>query len=298
MRRCYSVLLALTVLIAGLAARPAVARDLKFGFTPVLGEAEMRAEFDPLAAYISEAIGQKVVLYLAKDYGDLRTQMESGAVDIGSFSPFAYVDAMRGGKIRIIAQSIIDGTATYRGIIVVRKDSGLKTVADLQGKRFAFVDPKSASGYVYPRAMLIEKGLNPKTYFEETIFAGDHNKVITAVLEGRADAGAIYEGALAVAKANGVPIENLVTLASTDPIPHDAIAVRTGLDEALAKKIQRALVDMDKSEAGRRVIANSKKKLTGHVIAEDSLFDVVRRTAKTAGLLGVGPLLPRVFPRV
>ena len=284
MRRCYIVLLVLTVLIAGLAARPAAARDLKFGFTPVLGEAEMRAEFDPLAAYISEAIGQKVVLYVAKDYGDLRTQMESGAVDIGSFSPFAYVDAMRGGKIRIIAQSIIDGTATYRGIIVVRKDSGLKTVADLQGKRFAFVDPKSASGYVYPRAMLIEKGLNPKTYFEETIFAGDHNKVITAVLEGRADAGAIYEGALAVAKANGVPIENLVTLASTDPIPHDAIAVRTGLDEALAKKIQRALVDMDKSEAGRRVIANSKKKLTGHVIAEDSLFDVVRRTAKTAGL--------------
>jgi ABC-type phosphate/phosphonate transport system substrate-binding protein len=81
-----------------------------------------------------------------------------------------------------------------------------------------------------------------------------------------------------------VPTENLVTVASTDPIPHDAIAVRTGLDEALAKKIQTALVDMDKSEAGRRVIANSKKKLTGHVIAEDSLFDVVRRTAKTAGM--------------
>jgi phosphate/phosphite/phosphonate ABC transporter binding protein len=284
MRRYYRFLLVLTVCSAGLAIRPATARDLKFGFTPVLGEAEMRAEFDPLAAYLSEAIGQKVVLYVAKDYGDLRTQMEAGAVDIGSFSPFAYVDATRGGKIRIIAQSIIDGTATYRGIIVARMDSGLKTVTDLLGKRFAFVDPKSASGYVYPRAMLIEKGLDPKTYFKETIFAGDHNKVITAVLEGRADAGAIYEGALAVAKANGVPTENLVTLASTDPIPHDAIAVRTGLDDALAKKIQTALVDMDKSEAGRRVIANSKKKLTGHVIAEDSLFDAVRRTAKTAGM--------------
>ncbi|HXI85096.1 MAG TPA: phosphate/phosphite/phosphonate ABC transporter substrate-binding protein [Verrucomicrobiae bacterium] len=284
MRRCSRILLVLTFLSVGLAACPAIARDLKFGFTPVLGEAEMRAEFDPLAAYLSDAIGQKVVLYVAKDYGDLRTQMEAGAVDIGSFSPFAYVDATRGGKIRIIAQSIIDGTATYRGIIVARKDSGPKTVDDLKGKRFAFVDPKSASGYVYPRAMLIEKGLDPKSYFGETTFAGDHNKVIAAVLEGRVDAGAIYEGALAVAKANGVPTENLMTLASTDPIPHDAIAVRTGLDEALAKKIQTALVDMDKTEAGRRVIANSKKKLTGHVIAEDSLFDVVRRTAKTAGM--------------
>lgn len=56
-----------------------------------------------------------------------------------------------------------------------------------------------------------------------------------------------------------------------------------GLDGALAKRIQLALIDLDKSEAGRRVIANGKKKLTGHVIAEDSLFDVVRRTAKIAG---------------
>jgi phosphate/phosphite/phosphonate ABC transporter binding protein len=284
MRRCYRTLFIFTALVAGLLARPASARDLKFGFTPVLGQAETHDEFDPLAAYLSDAIGQKVVLYVAKNYGDLRTQMENGTVDIGSFSPFAYVDAMRGGKIRIIAQSIINGTTTYRGIIVARKDSGLTTVSDLRGKRFAFVDPKSASGYVYPRAMLIEKGLNPKTYFKETIFAGDHNKVIAAVLDGRVDAGAIYEGALAVAKTNGVPTENLVTLASTDPIPHDAITVRIGLDDALVKKIQTALVDMDKTEAGRRIIANSKKGLTGHVIAQDSLFDVVRRTAKTAGM--------------
>jgi phosphate/phosphite/phosphonate ABC transporter binding protein len=284
MCRNHKVLLVLTLLIAGLIVHPAIARDLKFGFTPVLGEAETHAEFDPLAAYLSDAIGQKVVLYVAKDYGDLRTQMENGTVDIGSFSPFAYVDAMRGGKIRIIAQSIINGTTTYRGIIVTRKDSGLKTVSDLQGKRFAFVDPKSASGYVYPRAMLIEKGLDPKTYFKETIFAGDHNSVIAAVLNGRVDAGAIYEGALAVAKLHDVPTENLVTLASTDPIPHDAITVRIGLDDALVKKIQTALVDMDKTEAGRHIIANSKKGLTGHVIAQDSLFDVVRRTAKTAGM--------------
>ncbi len=243
---------------------PPIPQDLKFGFTPVLSEPEMRAEFEPLMNYLSEAIGQKVTLYIAKDYGDLRTQMENGRVDIGSFSPFAYVDAARGGKIHIIAQSIIEGSATYRGIIVVRKDSKLKSIAELKGKRFAFVDPKSASGYIYPRAMLIEKGINPETFFKETIFAGSHDKVIAAVLEGRVDAGAI-------------------TVASSDPIPHDAIAVRIGMNEKLAQRIQLALINLDKSEAGRRVIARSKKKLTGHVIAQDSLFDVVRRTAKIAG---------------
>jgi len=284
MRRRQFVLLALAVLFAGLFTISARAQELKFGFTPVLSEPEMRAEFEPLMNYLSDSIGQRVTLYIAKDYGDLRTQMENGAVDIGSFSPFAYVDAARGGKIRIIAQSIIEGSSTYRGIIVARKVSGLKSIADLKGKRFAFVDPKSASGYVYPRAMLIEKGINPETFFKETIFAGSHDKVIAAVLEGRADAGAIYDGALGVAKRSGVVVENLLTLASSDPIPHDAIAVRIGLDEKLAKRIQFALINLDKSEAGRRVIANSKKKLSGHVIAQDSLFDVVRRTAKIAGM--------------
>jgi phosphate/phosphite/phosphonate ABC transporter binding protein len=284
MRRRHVVWLVFAILLAGLASRPAAARDLEFGFTPVLGQADERAAFEPLTAYLSDAIGQKVVIYVAKDYGDLRTKMEAGAVDIGSFSPFAYVDAERGGKIRIIAQSVIDGSATYVGIIVARKDSGLKTLTDLKGKRFAFVDPKSASGYVYPRAMLVEKGINPDTFFKETIFSGDHKKVIGDVLDGRVDAGATYDNALGIAKNSGMASDDLAIIASTDPIPHDAIAVRIGLDAGLTKKIQTALVNLDKTEAGRRIIANSKKKLTGHIIAQDSTFDVVRRTAKIAGM--------------
>jgi len=284
MRNRHAICLVLILLATLLISRPTAASELKFGFTPVLGQTEMRAEFEPLTIYLSDALGEKVVLYIAKDYGDLRTQMEVGNVDIGSFSPFAYVDAARGGKIHIIAQSVIDGSATYRGIIVARKDSGLKALSDLRWKRFAFVDPKSASGYVYPRAMLMEKGINPDSFFKETIFAGDHNKVIAAVLGHQVDAGATYDNALGIAKAAGVPSDDLTIIASTEPIPHDAIAVRAGLDDALTKRIQTALVDLDKTDAGRHVIAISKKKLSGHVTAQDSTFDVVRRTANIAGM--------------
>jgi len=272
------------VLLAGLGNHPAVARDLEFGITPVLGQSTMQADFDPLMTYLSNVLGRKVILYVAKDYSDLRIQMESGAVDVGSFSPFAYVDAVQGGKVRIIAQSLIDGAASYRGVIVVRRDSGLKEVADLRGKRFAFVDPKSASGYVYPRAMLIDRGIDPDHYFQTVFFAGDHNRVIAAVLTRRADAGAVYDGALRIAKAAGTPTDDLAILTRTDPIPHDAITVRIGLDGALADKIQAALVGIGQSEAGRSVIAENKKGLTGFVVATDRQFDVVRRTAKAAGL--------------
>ena len=89
-----------------------------------------------------------------------------------------------------------------------------------------------------------------------------------------------------VAKRNGVPTENLMTLASTGPdSPRRHRRPHRDSTRLLAKKIQTALVDMDKTEAATVwVIVNSKKGLTGHVVAEDSLFDVVRRTAKTAGM--------------
>lgn len=258
--------------------------ELKFGYTPFLGEAEMRAEFQPLMEYLSDRVGTKVVLYVAKNYGDLRTQMEAGAVDIGSFSPAAYVDAAAGGKIKIIAQSIIGGSAFYKGLIIARRESGIRSLSDLRNRRFAFVDPKSASGYVYPRAMLVEKGLDPDNLFASTTFAGTHDKVIRAVLEGGADAGAIFEDALRIEKGKGQPTERLTVVASTEPIPHDAIAVRPDLDPELTTKIQRALTSMAEDPRGREVIARSTKKLSGHVISDDSKFDVVRRTAKIAGV--------------
>ncbi len=128
--------------------------------------------------------------------------------------------------------------------------------------------------------MLLEQGVTPERFSRETIFAGGHDQVTQAVL----DAGAIYDGALGVAQQKGIPVETLLTLARTEPILHDAIAVRVGLDEALVRKIQTALVTVDKTEAGRRALVHSRKKLTGHAVAEDSLFDGVRRTARLAGM--------------
>jgi len=238
---------------------------------------------EPLLAYLSGALGRTIRLYIARDDGDLRAQMEAGALDVGNFSPSGYVEGARGGKIRVIAQSILDGSATYRVVIIKRFDSGIEKLTDLEGRRFAFVDSKSAPGYVYPRALLIEKGITAERSFKETIFAGSHEKVIAAVLLGQVAAGATYEGAVAMAKARGFPTFDLEVLATTDPIPHDAIAVRAGLEEELVKGIQTALVELNRSPAGRQAIARNGRKLTGYAAANDSLYDVVRRAEKSVG---------------
>jgi phosphonate transport system substrate-binding protein len=259
---------------------PAPAQELKFGMPSVLNETHMQAEAELLATYLSNTIGRKVNAYIAKNEGDLRAQIELGTVDVGSFSPIAYVEAARGGRVRVIAQSVLNGSTTYPGIIIKRFDSHIESLADLEGKRLAFVDTRSASGFLFPRVMLIEKGIDPGRFFKEVIFAGSHEKVISAVLLGTVHAGATDDGAVAAAKAKGLPTFDLEVVAKTDPIPNDAIAVRAGLDDALVRQIQAALVGMASTPAGRDVIARSKRKLTGHRLADDTLFETVRRAEK------------------
>jgi len=265
-------------------AHSSQAQELKFGVTRGSDEAATRAEFDPLVAYLSNAIGRMVRLYVATDDADLRIQMEAGAVDVGCFSPLAYVVAARGGKIRVMAQSILDGSPTYRGLIIKRFDSGINNLTDLEDKRFAFVDPLSTAGYLYPRAMLIEKGINPERFFKETLFMGSDEKVIAAVLFGSAHAGAVYGEAVAAAKLKGLPTFDLEVLATTEPIPYDALAIRVDLEAAVAIQIQSALVNLNKSPSVRVLIVRNGKTLTGHVPADDRSFAVVRRAAKIDGI--------------
>jgi len=262
------------------AVSPAPAQELKFGMPSILNETEVQAEAELLATFLSNTIGRNVSVYIAKNEGDLRAQMELGTVDIGSFSPIAYVEAARGGKVRVIAQSVLNGSPTYPGIIIKRFDSHIESLADLEGKRLAFVDTKSVSGFLFPRAMLMDKGIDPGRFFKEIVFAGSHEKVISAVLLGAVHAGATDDRAVAAAKAKGLPTFDLEVVAKTDPIPYDAIAVRAGLDDALVRQIQTALVGMASTPAGRDVIARSRRKLTGHRPADDTLFEPVRRAEK------------------
>jgi ABC-type phosphate/phosphonate transport system substrate-binding protein len=119
---------------------------------------------------------------------------------------------------------------------------------------------------------------------EETLIMGSDEKVIAAVLFGSAHAGSVYGGALAAAKIKGLPTFDLEVLATTDPIPHDAIAIRVDLEAAVARQIQAALVDLNKSPSGRVLIVRNGKTLTGYIPADDSFFAVVRRASKIGGI--------------
>jgi len=209
--------------------------------------------------------------------------MGAGKVDIGWLATFMYVLAREKYGVDIILIVIRFGSPFYRGQIMVGADSGIYKLADLKGKTFAFVDPASTSGHLYPKSLLLSKGFDPKAFFSRSVFVGSHNAVVLSVLNGEVDGGATYDDArAAVAKSFPEIFKKLKVIAYTKNIPNDVVAVRKGLDPALKQSIKEGLKYLTQTPDGSKVL----KEVYGiSGLADlDAFFDPVRKAGKLLGL--------------
>jgi phosphonate transport system substrate-binding protein len=189
--------------------------------------------------------------------------------------------------------SIRQGSKTYRSQIVVRADSGINSIEQLRGKKFAFVDAASASGFLFPNALLANMGIDYKTFFSDTIFAGGHDKSIIAVYNKQVDGGASFGQNVD----NGPPTDArtlvLTTLpdvmsvvkpiAQTDPIPNDTVSVRSGLDSAMVKLLNDGLLYVQTTADGKKALKDLYG-IDGLGPATDKDYDTVRTAAKALNL--------------
>ena len=251
--------------------------DLIFAVNPFAAPQVIRERYVPVLEEVARQVGKKARVIIVSDYDALGRALANGTADIGWFSPFAYIAARERHGVRPLVTPVVNGSPSYHGLIIARKDRRLQTLESLDGKRFAFVDPQSASGYVYPKAMLLEQGKNPERFFGETRFLGSHNRVIDAVLSGQMDAGATYTEAMDAARAAGSAVHELMEVARTEAIPKDAIAARADVDKELTQAISEAFVRLS-SAGGQELLRKSQ--IDGFVRSDDAAYDVIRRAAK------------------
>lgn len=254
-------------------------QELVFGFNPFTTPQIIKENYAPILENIAKKVGRKAKIMIVSDYDSLGRSLLNGTIDVGWFSPFAYVATKSKGDITPIVTTVVNNNSSYHGYIIARKDKDYKSLDSLQGKRFAFVDKQSASGYVYPRAMLLEQGKQPERFFSETIFLGSHNRVIEAVLDGSVDAGATYSEAMDAARVKGLMTQGLVILAQTEAIPKDAIAARPGFDQELLATLKKVFVDTsDKTSESNQLM--KKIGLNGFIETQDKVYDIIRKVAK------------------
>ena len=266
---------------------------INMAFVPSADSQKVLATGQPLADMLTAATNLNFKVSVPTAYITVVEAMGSGQVDVGWLAPFAYVLAHDQNGSQVILTSLRQGSKSYRSQIIVRADSGINSIDQLRGKKFAFVDPASASGFLFPNAMLANMGLDYKTFFSDTIFAGGHDKVVIAVYNKQVDGGATFGNSIDT----GPPSDarTLVTstlpdvmsvvkpIATTDPIPNDTVSVSSKLDPALVKLITDGLLYVQSTPGGQQALKDLYQ-IDGLAPGNDADYNPLRQAAKVLNL--------------
>ena len=270
----------LTPPLAGL--NPARAANvLTVGLIPSEDSRAMIANSQAMMDMLSKSLGMPVKPFVAADYNGVIEALRSKRLDVAYLGPFSYVMGTTVAPIEAfaVAETKKAGRTYYHSLIVARKDSGIKSVPDLKGKTFAFVDPSSTSGHLFPKAGLIKMGFNPDKDFGRVIFSGSHDSNAVAVQNGKVDAVAIADRILDAAIAKGLAKrEDLVVVWKSDPIPESPTVWRKDLDADLKKRVQAAFLDV------KDIPWSDQGMLNGFHPTNDKAYDIIRETAKILNL--------------
>lgn len=256
-------------------------RALTIGLIPAEDSQAMIESSRQVLDALQQQLGMPVKPFVATDYNGVIEALRAKKLDVAYLGPFSYVLASSVAEVEAFSVAVTKktGQSAYRSVILARKDSGLRSVAELKGRNFAFVDPSSASGHLFPKAGLQQTGLDPDAYFGRVVFSGSHDASILAVANKKVDAAAVADRIFNSAVAKGtVKQDDFVVLWSSRPIPESPMVWRKDLDPALKEKLAKALANLKDVKWGDQGVLN------GFQPTSDAAYDVVRDTAKVLKL--------------
>jgi phosphonate transport system substrate-binding protein len=239
----------------------------------------------PLAEYLTERLGIKVRFTILSRYPDIIDRFIVRQMDGAFFGIFTSILAQEKLGVEPIIRPVnLDGSSMAKAYVFARRDSGIKTLADLKGKRAAFVDKATATGYLYMLALLREYGIKDiKGHFSGYHFSGSHDSVVYSVLTGRADVGVVKGRILEdMSRTDPVVRDEMITLAKSAELPDVTLCIRHDLSPDLKTRLKNILITMHKDPEGKAVL--EKMGAMKFVIADKDDFNVVRSLARNAGI--------------
>jgi phosphonate transport system substrate-binding protein len=271
------ILSTLTLLLA-LSSGVGRAEELRLGVLPRLSATELTAMFRPLAEHLSRETGQKVTLVIAKDFDAFENQVRNGELELAFSNPLVYAQLKRTSDLAPLGLAAEKkGGTKFRGVIIVRKDSGISDVAALRGKKLIFVDEDSLGGYIAQALLLKKQGFDVDKDVVRLPFAKKHDNVTMAVFSKAADAGGIREDDLDKLK-DRIDLSQLKILAYTDYFPNWPLFATARVSSGTRDAVRAALL---KLRAGDPALDAAK--LTAFAPVSDKDYDGLREAARIVG---------------
>ncbi|HHA0583722.1 TPA: phosphate/phosphite/phosphonate ABC transporter substrate-binding protein [Staphylococcus aureus] len=266
-------------------------KELTVQFVPSQNAGTLEAKAKPLEKLLSKELGIPVKVSVSTNYNTIVEAMKSKKVDVGFLPPTAYTLAhdQKAADLLLQAQRFgvkEDGSASkelvdsYKSEILVKKDSKIKSLKDLKGKKIALQDVTSTVGYTFPLAMLKnEAGINA-TKDMKIVNVKGHDQAVISLLNGDVDAAAVFNDARNTVKKDQPNVfKDTRILKLTQAIPNDTISVRPDMDKDFQEKLKKAFIDIAKSKEGHKIISEVYSH-EGYTETKDSNFDIVREYEK------------------
>jgi phosphonate transport system substrate-binding protein len=175
----------------------------------------------------------------------------------------------------------------YQGQFIANNTAGIKTIADLKGKTFCFVDPNSTSGYIIPRIVLKANGIDPDKDLKSAVNSGSHDNVAIAVYRGDCDAGSTFvdvrTDSQPVVKAYPDILDKVSQFFLTDNIPNDGMQHAKGVDQKIVDATVNGLLFIAQDKGGLQMLSKLYS-YKGLVKIEPTFYDAFAALLKKAGV--------------
>jgi phosphonate transport system substrate-binding protein len=227
------------------------------------GQAQVFADF------VKKATGKQTRAVVLSDYEQLAVELAKGTVDVAFMPPLAYVRVQGPNKVQTLLKLIRNGQGSYRSVLFGHAGKSAKSLDEFKNARnmrVAWVDPSSAAGYLFAKAMLLRHKIDPAGIFVSQDFLQTHDAVCEAVAEGKSDVGATFNDdpidgpathANGCQHALGAKVDQLQIIAATEPIPNDVLVVRAGFPEDAKGALLTAAGDLEKTPEGKKILMDA-----------------------------------------
>lgn len=251
---------------------------------PSVDAQKISTSADSLVAYLQRETGYTFAASLPTSFIAVVEAFGSGKADVAAMNTFSYVLAHKKYGVEAALKVIRrDGEKTYKGQFITRTDSGIDSLYELSGRKIAYVDAASTSGYILPKALLDKRHIKPA----EEVFAMKHDNVVTMVYQKQVDAGATYysppdkktgeflDARARVQKQYPDIFETVKIIDFTEDIPNDPFVFRKDIPVEVKEKIIKALLAFQATPVGRKALFETYS-VEGLAPAQDSDYDGLR----------------------
>jgi phosphonate transport system substrate-binding protein len=255
--------------------------SIRIGLTPVFLD-DQPSILKAWRGYLERRLNRRVTFVQRGSYREITDLLMRGDLEVAWLCGLPYIE--RQEQLSLVATPVYKGAPLYRSYLITSADGKIASWRDLAGGVFAYSDPDSNSGYLYPSYSMRQERLDPDALFRKSFFAKGHRNVVAAVASGLADAGAV-DGYIWDTLARDKPelTRQTKVIERSETFGFPPLVARNDYPQQEVSALRSALMDMQASDDGRAVL--KLLNIDGFIVTEPALYQRIADMARAVGRL-------------